>query len=67
MHQTVYVPTVKAFEVCVPPVPEQKRITAALARQLAPAESARQASEAGLAAVTALPAALLARAFAGHL
>jgi type I restriction enzyme S subunit len=67
IHQTVYMPTVEAFMVCVPGLPEQKRIVAWLDEQAAAASLAWKAAEAQLAAIKALPAALLRRAFSGAL
>ena len=49
----------------LPPLPEQRRITAALAEQLAAVERARAAAEEQVAAIEALPAAILRRAFGG--
>jgi type I restriction enzyme S subunit len=51
----------------LPPLPEQKRIAAILNEQMAAVERARKAAEDDLAAINALPAALLRRAFAGEL
>lgn len=64
-HHSIYFETVEDFSVCVPPVEEQKRIAADLFRRLAEAErlAGRIADE--LAAVDALPAALLREAFGG--
>ena len=66
-HKTVYVPTAKAFTVCVPSIVEQRRIVATLDEQLAGAERLRRAAVEELAAIDALPAALLRRAFSGEL
>lgn len=55
------------LDIPVPPLNEQKRIAAILNEQMAAVEQARQAAEAGLEAINALPAALLPRAFAGDL
>ena len=33
-HQTIYYPEVKAFYICMPPLPEQKRIVAKLDQAL---------------------------------
>lgn len=67
VHQTVYVSTVKAFEVCVPPLPQQRRITRSLSEQLEGAEKVRLALEEEFASVNALPAAIRRRAFSGEL
>ena len=53
----------KILEIPLPPLPEQKRITAILTEQLAAAERARKASEARLEAARALPAAYLQEVF----
>ncbi len=67
IHQTVYVPTVKAFEVCLTSIQEQRRIAATLnEREIAVAELRRAAKD-ELAAINTLPAALLLRAFSGAL
>ena len=51
----------------IAPFAEQQRIVAILGEQLAAAEQARKAIEEELAAIIALPAALLRRAFSGAL
>jgi type I restriction enzyme S subunit len=51
----------------LPPLPEQQRITGTLREQMAAVETARAAAEAELAAINALPAALLRRAFNGEI
>jgi len=72
IHQTVYMPTVKSFFVRVPAIGErvpaiakQREIAKFLNEHLSTVERARQAAEQELAAVRALPAALLRRAFSG--
>ena len=55
------------LEIPLPPLSEQKRIAAILNEQMAAVEQARKAAEDELAAINALPAALLRRAFAGEL
>ena len=67
VHKTVYVPTVKKFQVCIPPFPEQQQTVATVHKQLAELERARNAVEVQLDAINALPAALLRRAFSGEL
>jgi type I restriction enzyme S subunit len=57
----------KAFPLRVPELPEQRRIVATLDQHLSGAERLRQAAEVELAAIDALPAALLRRAFSGEL
>ena len=56
-------PEFEAFEIPLPPLPEQKRIAAILTKQLAAVERARKASEARLEAARALPAAYLRAVF----
>ncbi len=67
VHKTIYFPTVKNFSVCIPPLAEQRRFANVLREQITAAETARAAAEAELAAINALPAALLRRAFNGEL
>ncbi len=55
------------LEIPLPPLPEQRRIAAILKEQMAAVDKARAAAEAELAAINALPAALLRRAFNGGL
>ena len=50
-----------------PSIPEQQQITSFLDKQMTAIERARKAAEEELAAINALPAALLRRAFAGEL
>jgi type I restriction enzyme S subunit len=64
IHQTIYMPTVEAFEVCIPDLKEQKRIVCSLGEQMAAVERARVAAEAQLEAAKALPAVYLRSAFA---
>jgi len=54
IHKTVYVPTVKAFWVCVPPLKEQVRIAERLEEQLEAVARARAAAEARLEAANHL-------------
>ncbi|MGD9719893.1 MAG: restriction endonuclease subunit S [Pirellulales bacterium] len=63
IHKTVYVPTVKEFRICCPPLAEQKRIAAILKEQLAAVEHARAAAQAQLEAAKALPAAYMREVF----
>lgn len=63
IHKTVYFPTVKAFRVCVPPITEQRRIAIELRERLATVDTMTKSIQAELAAIEALPAALLRRAF----
>lgn len=57
---------VLGLEIPLPPLAEQERIAARLTEQLAAVESARAAAQARLAAIDALPAALLRDAFNGY-
>ena len=63
IHKTVYMPTVKAFKVCVPSIQEQRRIVSELRSQLAAIDAASAALNAQIAAIEHLPAALLNREF----
>jgi type I restriction enzyme S subunit len=55
------------LEIPLPPLAEQRRIAAVLREQMAAVEKARAAAQAELAAINALPAALLRRAFNGEI
>ena len=57
----------KNLNLAIPSIAEQQRIVVILKAQMAAAEKARSAAEAELAAINALPAALLRRAFNGEL
>jgi type I restriction enzyme, S subunit len=46
IHQTIYMPTVEAFEVCIPDLKEQQRIVCSLDEQIAAVERARVAGDA---------------------
>jgi type I restriction enzyme S subunit len=59
VHHTIYFPTVEQFAVCVPDLPTQRRIAAGLSAQLAAADEVIARCREELAAVEALPAALL--------
>jgi len=67
VHKTVYVPTVKAFHVCIPSLPEQRGIVQMLSEQLATAERLVAAADAEVTAIDALSAAILRRAFSGEI
>lgn len=67
IHKTIYLPTVRNFSVCIPALQEQHRLAALLREQITTAEKTRAAAEQELAAINALPAALLRRAFTGGL
>ena len=57
IHQTVYYPTVKDFDVCVPPIAEQRRIASELRERLASIDEMTQAIAVQREAIDALPAA----------
>lgn len=59
IHQTIYMPTVEAFEVCLPDLKEQQRIVGSLDEQMAAVERARAAAEAQLEAARAFPEACI--------
>jgi type I restriction enzyme S subunit len=63
VHQTVYVPTVEAFEVCAPEVEEQRRIARTLDARLEHARDLVRILELQREALGALPPAILDRAF----
>jgi hypothetical protein len=56
-----------ALAILLPPLSEQHRVTVLLKGQMAAADKARVAAEAELETITALPGALLRRAFDGKL
>lgn len=58
---------VEEIEIPLPPLSEQKRIIAGLNKKMAAIEKARDAAEAELEAINALPAAFLREAFGGAL
>lgn len=67
IHKTVYVPTVKAFRVCAPPVADQSRISEELHNRLTALGSIRQLLARQLADADCLPEAFLSYAFSGGL
>jgi len=67
VHKTVYMPTVKAFQVCIPPLGEQQRIAATLSEQLATVEQLSITLSEQLNTINRLPATLLRHAFNGEL
>ena len=66
IHQTVYLPVAKSFEICAPPFAEQQRIASRLRDQIAEIERARVAAEIQLKTIAALPGAYLRQAFADN-
>ncbi|MBN8643856.1 MAG: restriction endonuclease subunit S [Planctomycetes bacterium] len=65
VHHTIYFPTVEQFSVCVPDLPTQRRLAAEITQRLAAAEGVIVRCRDELAAIEALPAALLRDAFGG--
>ena len=65
IHQTVYMPTVESLFVCVPPVSQQREISASLGEQLSTVERARAAVGARLEAASAIADAFTQAAFGG--
>jgi len=64
-HKTIYMPTLKSFHVCLPPIEKQMQI-AKLARQgLKEIEEARQAAERQIHEISLLPQRLLQTTFGG--
>jgi type I restriction enzyme S subunit len=66
IHKTLYMPAVKDFHLCLPSRKQQEKITAHLDQQLADAATLLTAARAELAAIQALPAAVLRRVFGGE-
>jgi len=65
IHKTVYVPTVKAFAVCVPQVTEQKRIASKVRSRLAAHAEIRVLLNDQAAQIDCLPSVFLRQAFSG--
>lgn len=63
IHKTVYMPTVKAFKVCVPSIKKQRRIVSELVAQLDALALASRALETQVDAIMLLPGALLRKTF----
>lgn len=63
VHKTLYMPAVKDFHLCLPDLSTQRRIAAALDEALAAQQTLLEASRRELAAVEALPAAILREIF----
>jgi type I restriction enzyme, S subunit len=66
VHKTIYVPTVKDFRICLPDLPEQKRIAERLAERTQAVENLKESLVEQLEAIGKMPAALLRKAFAGE-
>lgn len=62
-HKTIYMPTLKAFHLCLPDRRTQERIVVRLKAQLGAVEQIHQAATAQMEEVKSLPARLLAQAF----
>jgi type I restriction enzyme, S subunit len=67
IHKTVYVPTVKAFRVCIPDISEQRRIASFLTEKFREASALRDRVARTSIELSRLPATLLSRAFSGEL
>jgi type I restriction enzyme S subunit len=65
IHKTVYVPTVKAFAVCVPQLTEQKRIASKVRSRLAAHAEMRTLLDDQAAQIDCLPSVFLRDAFSG--
>jgi type I restriction enzyme, S subunit len=63
VHKTLYMPAVKDFHLCLPDLAEQRRVAAALDEALAAQQILHEASRRELAAIEALPAAILRELF----
>jgi type I restriction enzyme S subunit len=63
IHKTIYMPAVKEFHLCLPDRRRQDQLTARLDSQLADTATLLTAARAELAAIQALPAAVLRRVF----
>jgi type I restriction enzyme S subunit len=63
IHKTIYMPAVKEFHLCLPERKTQDKLTARLDAQLVDAATLLTAARAELAAIQALPAAVLRRVF----
>jgi type I restriction enzyme S subunit len=64
-HKTIYMPTLEAFHICMPDLPEQKAIAHVLNLQLASANRAHEAALAQLKDIERLPGRILSKAFGG--
>lgn len=63
IHQTIYMPAAREFQVCLPDRPAQDALAARLDDQLAAAATVLASARAELKAIEALPAAVLRRVF----
>lgn len=66
-HQTVYVPTVKAFKVCIPSLSEQRQLADALTSQLSKVAGVAESAQQQVQAIGVFPQTLLGRAFSGDM
>ena len=66
IHQTVYMHTVERFQVCLPPLAEQRKIASRLNEQIGELRRLESALAGQTAELEALPNALLREAFNGH-
>ena len=67
IHKTVYMPTVKAFRVCIPDIGEQQRIATFLNAKLKDEETLRRSIDQSSSDLSILPAVLLRHVFSGQL
>jgi type I restriction enzyme S subunit len=65
VHMTVYMPTLQSFEICAPLIAEQSRIVERVSQELATTDALYSTIRQELAAIEALPTALLRHAFNG--
>ena len=63
VHKTIYMPTIKSFQVCAPGIEEQRRIARVLRDRLAAAEALTKHLRERQAEIQRLPQRLLAAAF----
>jgi type I restriction enzyme S subunit len=63
IHRTLYMPAVKDFHLCLPDLPEQRRVAGSLDESLTAQKTLLEASRRELAAIEALPAAILRTVF----
>jgi type I restriction enzyme S subunit len=63
VHKTIYMPTIKSFQICAPAIREQRRIACVLRERLFAAESLQTSLESQLTEIERLPGRILAAAF----
>jgi type I restriction enzyme, S subunit len=67
IHKTIYMPTVEAFQICMPRIENQRPIVAALSERRRKVSASRRVAEAQLADLADLESSLLRAAFSGRL